>query len=95
MAGFVDGELVFVLEVPFESLYETLKAQLDRKFGGERPKGIFLRSANFSFRDYADDKRVRCLFLHPQWRNFANFLNRNFFAFLKRFEGRCSKCKWS
>lgn len=68
VAGFVDGELVYVLEVPFESLYETLKAQLDRKFGGERPKGIFLRSANFSFHDYANDKRVRCLFLHPQWR---------------------------
>jgi len=87
VAGFVDGKLVYVLEVPFESLLNTLKAQLDRQFGGERPKGVFLRSANFSFRDYADDASVRCLFLNPQWRNFADLLTRDFRTYLERFEG--------
>jgi len=89
VAGFVDGNLVYVLEVPFESLHDTLKAQLDRQFpGGERPKGVFLRSANFSFRDYANNADVRCLFLNPQWRDFADFLTRDFYAYLERFEGR-------
>jgi hypothetical protein len=88
VAGFVDGNLIYVLEVPFESLRNTLKAQLDRQFHGKRPKGVFLRSANFSFRDYANDADVRCLFLNPQWRNFADFLSRDFCIYLERFEGR-------
>jgi hypothetical protein len=31
---------------------------------------------------------VRCLFLNPQWRNFADFLSRDFCTYLERFEGR-------
>ena len=88
VAGFVDGNLVYVFEVPFESLHDTLKAQMDRQFGGKRPKGVFLRSANFSLRDYANDARVQCLFLNPQWRNFSDFLTHDFRNYLERFEGR-------
>jgi hypothetical protein len=65
VAGFVDGNLIYVLEVPFESLSSALKAQLDKRFRGERPPGEYLRSANFSFRDYESEGQVRCLFLHP------------------------------
>jgi len=88
IAGFVDGNLIYVLEVPFESLYDALKRQLDRHFGGERPPGRYLRSANFSFRDYANDTKVQCLFLHPQWQDFADFLSHDFRSYLARFEGR-------
>jgi len=87
VAGFVDGNLVYVIEVPFECLYDTLKAQLDEKFAGERPEGIFLRSANFSFRDYKDRLGVQLLFLRKDWYQFANWLTKDFQRYLKRLAG--------
>ncbi len=86
VAGFVDGRLVYILEVPFASLYRTLKKQLDEKFKGERPSGLFLRSANFSFRDYRDDEQVSCLFLRTDWRQYASWLTKEFQNYLARFE---------
>lgn len=87
VAGFVDGRLIYILDVPFASLYGALKRQLDEKFRGERPSGLFLRSANFSFRDYQQDERVNCLFLRPDWRQYAAWLTKEFQNYLARFEG--------
>lgn len=82
VAGFVDGNLVYVLEVPFECLYNSLKAQLDKQFSGNRPTGVFLRSANFSFRDYRNCANVRLIFLRKDWQQFANWLTRDFRCYL-------------
>lgn len=86
VAGFVDGNLLYVLEVPMASLQHRLKRQLDQKFKGERPSGVFLRSASFSFRDYRDDSRVRCLFLHPRWREYQQYLTKTFRRYLESLE---------
>jgi len=86
VAGFVDGNPIYVLDVPFECLQEHLKQQLDEKFANQRPKGVFLRSANFSFRDYENDRRVRCIFLTPKWRNYLDYLTQPFQRYLEGFE---------
>lgn len=87
VAGFGDGNLVYVLEVPFACLYETLKAQLDKQFCGERPTGVFLRSANFTFRNYENRPEVKCVFLRPDWKRFRNWLTRDFQIYLERLAG--------
>lgn len=89
VAGFVDGNLLYVLEVPIESLQARLKEQLDRKFGGKRPSGVFLREASFSFRVYRGDSRVRCLFLHPRWREYQQYLTKPFRQYLESLEKGC------
>ncbi|MCS7282078.1 MAG: hypothetical protein NZ769_01775 [Anaerolineae bacterium] len=91
VAGFVDGNLLYILEVPIESLQNRLRQQLERKFKEGRPSGVFLRSARFSFRDYQNDSRVQCLFLHPRWRDYYEHLTRPFRKYLESIEGtqRC------
>jgi len=86
VAGFVDGNPIYVLDVPFECLRQHLRQQLDEKFANQRPKGVFLRSANFSFRDYENDGRVRCLFLTSNWRNYRDYLTGPFRRYLEGFE---------
>ncbi|MFN3420090.1 MAG: hypothetical protein ACK40X_00005, partial [Armatimonadota bacterium] len=90
VAGFVDGNLVYVLEVPFACLYGAIKAQLDKKFHSDRPTGMFLRSANFSFHDYAGRPEVRLVFLHRNWQKFANWLTRDFRRYLEQLAGEVS-----
>lgn len=87
IAGFVDGNLIYVLEVPFVCLREAIKAQLDKQFSGARPTGVFLRSANFSFRDYANCYRVNLIFLRHDWQQFANWLTRDFRRYLQQLAG--------
>jgi len=87
VAGFVDGNLVYVLEVPFVCLRDTIKAQLDKQFSSGRPKGVFLRSANFSFRNYANRCGVRLVFLRHDWRKFTNWLTRDFQRYLQQLVG--------
>lgn len=90
VAGFVDGNLVYVLEVPFACLHGAIKAQLDKQFHGDRPPGVFLRSANFSFHDYAGRPEVRLVFLHRNWQQFANWLTRDFRRYLEQLAGEVS-----
>ncbi|MCX7854519.1 MAG: hypothetical protein N2556_00820 [Anaerolineae bacterium] len=92
VAGFVDGTLVYILEVPFAALYETIKWQLDRHFQGNRPAGLFLRSASFTFRDYQEDRRVRLLFLNSEWQQFHPQLTRNFTKYLEHL-GKEAQCR--
>ncbi len=90
VAGFVDGNLVYVLEVPFACLYSAIKAQLDKQFHGDRPTGLFLRSANFSFHNYANCPEVRLVFLHRDWQQFANWLTLGFRRYLQQLAGEMS-----
>ena len=59
VAGFIDGQLIFVLEFPFKhkTFMNELKRQLVKRFHGTRDNvGEFLRSASFSFKHYKDSK---------------------------------------
>jgi hypothetical protein len=65
ISGFVDGELIYILEFPFNysPFVEKLKIQLKRRFpNGDRP-GEFLRSANFTFEDYKNCKKLKIIYL--------------------------------
>lgn len=65
VAGFIDGRLIYIFEFDFkeEDFTAKLRAVLARRFpNGENIEGEYLRSASFSFKNYANSTslRTRC-----------------------------------
>ena len=85
ISGFVNGELVYILEFPFNcsSFTERLKKQLIKRFPNNDLPGEFLRSANFIFEHYKNCRNFEIIHLdkHKLLKNKTNF-TRNFFEFL-------------
>lgn len=94
VAGFVDGELIFILEFPFKckSFVEHLKQQLDRHFPNGDELGRFLRSAVFSFEDYRNCKSLKLVYKNrgSLEKHKATF-TKNFFDFLRKLPTKKSK----
>lgn len=65
ISGFVDGELIYVLEFPFNhpSFVKRLKIQLKKRFPNGDKSGEFLRSANFTFEHYKNCKELKIIYL--------------------------------
>jgi len=65
ISGFVDGELIYILEFPFNcpSFVKRLKIQLKRRFPNGDKSGEFLRSANFTFEHYKNCKELKVVYL--------------------------------
>jgi len=65
ISGFVDGELIYVLEFPFNylSFVKRLKIQLKKRFPNGDRLGEFLRSANFTFEHYKNCKELKVIYL--------------------------------
>lgn len=68
ISGFVDGELIYVLEFPFTcpSFVKRLKIQLKKRFPGGDKSGEFLRSANFTFEHYKNYKELKIVYLKKE-----------------------------
>lgn len=68
LSGFVDGRLMYILEVPFSTptLTKRLREQLDRRFpGGKDMPGEYLRGAGFNYRHYWDSKELNLRYIAP------------------------------
>lgn len=65
VSGFVDGELIYILEFPFNhrTFVANLNKQLQRHFPDGDELGRFLRSANFDFNDYSDCSTLKVVYL--------------------------------
>lgn len=85
-SGFIDGQLIFILEFPFNtpSFVKKLKLKLKKRFENKaREKGTFLRSANFSFKDYVYSKKLKIVYLNPTaLKSTQQHFNKQFFEFL-------------
>lgn len=68
ISGFVDGELMYVLEFPFScpSFTQRLRAQLKKRFPRGDKAGEFLRSANFTFEHYKKCKTLSVVYLQKE-----------------------------
>ena len=87
-SGFIDGELIYILEFPFvcSSFTKHLKKQLDKRFPRGDKLGEFLRSANFIFEHYKNCKEFKIVYLDKDklLKNKDNF-TKNFYNFLMSF----------
>lgn len=87
VSGFVDARLIYILEFPFSyrEFVQRLNEQLERHFArGERAPGQFLRSAQFSFRNYKNCPQLKAIYRDSQLANYRQFLTGELFNFLRR-----------
>ena len=66
-AGFVDGQLIYILEFSFNepSFTSRLEEQLERRFPNGDISGQYLRSASFTFAHYKDAESLNPIFILP------------------------------
>jgi len=78
-SGFVDGELLYILEFPFSVVYEHLKTKVPK----ERAIGTYTRMATFNFSHYGSNSKVKILYLNKKSiQNNEKYFNKNFYRFL-------------
>ncbi len=84
VSGFVDGKLVYIIEFPFRCLEARLRMVLEKHFPGRsRLANQYLRSANFTFRDYQNCLDLRLVHCAENLDNFKDCLSREFYIWLK------------
>ncbi len=65
VAGFVDGHLIYILGFNFneQDFTSRLREQLQNKFPDGDISGIYLRSADFSFKHYKDAESLETIYI--------------------------------
>jgi len=78
-SGFVDGELLYILEFPFSLVYEHLKTKVPEK----RTIGTYTRMASFNFSHYTGSPKVKVIYLNKNSiQNNKKYFNKKFYQFL-------------
>ncbi len=69
VAGFVDGHLIYIFEFSFNEIGFTsrLEEQFEDKFPNGDICGIYLCSADFSFKHYKDAKSLKMIHTVSKW----------------------------
>jgi len=86
VSGFVDGQLIYILEFPFScpKFIERLQEQLEGQFArGKRAPGQFLRSAQFSFKHYKSCPQLKVIYKSTPLSDYSQFLTADLFNFLQ------------
>lgn len=89
VSGFIDGQLIYILEFPFKysGFVKNLKRRLKKYFLKKKRPGEFLRSAIFTFKNYKNCKELKLVYLNQKaLKDNKENLTKNFFAFLEGFE---------
>lgn len=78
-SGFVDGQLLYILEFPFRAIAGRLGVRLPKK----RIKGTYLRTAGFNFSHYKRAKNLKVIYVDKQaiGKN-LKYLNQTFASYL-------------
>ncbi len=81
VSGFVDGKLIYLLEFPFTTKLFTFKleTQLQNKFPNGNEVGYYLRSANFSYKDYIDSTELKVVYCINNLEKYKQFIVRDFY----------------
>ncbi len=82
-SGFIDGELHYILEFPFSVIADRMKYNLDNKFHGKRPNGVYLRSSSFNFSHIENSSLLKVIYLDKEAikRN-EHYFNKSLYNFL-------------
>ena len=81
VSGFVDGKLIYLLEFPFSTKLFTskLETQLQNKFPNGDEAGYYLRSANFSYKDFVDSIELKIVYCVNYLEDYQQFIVRDFY----------------
>jgi hypothetical protein len=88
VSGFIDGKLIYILEFPFSfsGFVTNLKRQLLRKYpNGKDVLSDYLRSAEFSYKDYIDCRQLRFVYIleKSSLQEVKQYLVKVFYSFLE------------
>ena len=87
VAGFVDGRLIYIFEFSFNEpdFVGELERQLNRRFPNGDVAGLYLRSAYFTFRHYANAVSLKVNFVasRDELRQVRPHISRDVFNYLE------------
>ena len=65
VSGFIDGKLIYIIEFPFicDSFIANFDKKLQKHFPKGDVKGRYLRSCDFDYRNFIDEKDVKIVYL--------------------------------
>jgi hypothetical protein len=85
-SGFIDGKLIYILELPYDDkLFLTkLETGLKKRFPDGDIVGEYLRSANFSFKDFKESENLKIVFCLSKFElnNFKKYMSADLFNYL-------------
>lgn len=90
VSGFIDGRLIYIIEFPFncssfiKNLEKKVRTWQDKLDGSSNRRGLFLRSADFDYRDYINCSDLKILYLisREELKRYRDFITRDFYKFL-------------
>ena len=86
ISGFIDGRLIYIFEFPFNSHDFTLnlKSKLQRKFPSGDIKNSYLRSADFDYKNFINEKSIKINFLisKSELLTYKSYINSKFFQWI-------------
>ncbi|MCM8782322.1 MAG: hypothetical protein NC828_04660, partial [Candidatus Omnitrophica bacterium] len=92
VSGFIDGKLIYILEFPFNStdFVKNLQIKINRwqqkMAGSKSTTGQFLRSADFSYKDYIGCENLKIVYLlnKTDLENYKPYIVKDFYFFLEK-----------
>jgi len=86
ISGFVDGQLVYLLEIPFnyKGLTDRLEIQLKKILPNGDIPNRYVRGASFSFNDYKNAQNLKPIFIisSEKLQKLKNYIHKDLFAYL-------------
>jgi|TARA_R110000803_G_scaffold123571_2_gene191482 hypothetical protein len=81
-SGFVDGFLMYTIEIPYKMLDQHFQNGLDKNLPNGDEKGRYWRSASFALNHYINFDSVSVKFLRKDITDYKRFINKNLYKFL-------------
>ena len=84
IGGFVDGKLVYQFKIPYNSLGEHFKKQLNKRLPDGDIKNNYLRSMTFSLKTIQECKDVELEFLTEDIEKYRGFITKTLYTYLNK-----------
>jgi hypothetical protein len=85
-SGFIDGQLMFIIRVPYTDLESHFKLKLDKHLPNGDLINNYVRNATFSFTQIKTCPNTKIEFIRDNIDNFSLFINKGLYKFLKKNE---------
>lgn len=82
VAGFIDGNLIFIIKFPYRDLSLHFERLLRIKFPNGDKKGYYLRTAAFSFHTIKNSANLQIEFIRKDLHAYVNHIQNDLYDFL-------------
>jgi hypothetical protein len=82
-AGFVDGQLMYIIKVPYVDLAGHFQTILNDKLPDGDLPNRYVRSASFNFKQVKACPNIEIEFVREDIENYSSFINKELYTYLK------------